>query len=52
MIISSIQEETIKYFTLEQAETFLEALEMEYSSTYKAHTRIDDTGKPYQVAEY
>lgn len=25
---------------------------MEYSSTYKAHTRIDDTGKPYQVAEY
>lgn len=49
---SKEQEETIKYFTLEQTETFLEALEMEYSSTYKAHTRIDDTGKSYQVAEY
>ncbi len=42
----------VKHFTLEQAETFLKALNMEYSTTYKAHDRIDDTGKKYHVAEY
>lgn len=42
----------IKHFTLEQAEFFLNALEMSYTSTYKAHDRIDDTGKKYHVPEY
>lgn len=44
--------DALKHFTLEQAESFLSALEMEYSTTYKAHDRIDDTGKKYHVAEY
>ncbi len=42
----------IKYFTLEQSETFLKALDMEYSTKYKAHIRKDDTGKKYNVPEY
>ena len=42
----------IKYFNLEQSEAFLNAIEMEYSSTYKAHDRIDDTGKKYHVEAY
>lgn len=44
--------EDVKHFTLEQAETFLNALEMDYSATYKAHNRTDDTGKKYYVPEY
>ncbi len=42
----------VKHFTLEQAETFLKALEMDYTTTYKAHNRIDDTGKKYHVDAY
>lgn len=42
----------LKYFTLEQTETFLKALDMEHTAVYKAHERIDDTGKAYQVPEY
>lgn len=42
----------IKHFTLEQAETFLQALEMEYMTVYKAHDRINDTGKKYHVEAY
>ncbi len=42
----------IKHFTLEQAETFLKALELPYTTTYKAHDRIDDTGKKYHVEAY
>jgi len=42
----------VKHFTLEQAETFLKALDMSYTTTYKAHDRIDDTGKKYHVSEY
>jgi integrase len=45
-------EDDIKYFTLEQAEAFLNAIEMEFSTTYKAHNRIDDTGKQYYVEAY
>ena len=44
--------EDIKHFTLEQAETFLNALEMDYATKYKAHDRIDDTGKKYHVPAY
>ncbi len=42
----------VKHFTLEQAETFLKALELPYTTTYKAHDRIDDTGKKYHVEAY
>lgn len=44
--------EGVKHFTLEQAETFLNALEMNYSTTYKAHDRKDDTGKIYHIDDY
>lgn len=42
----------VKYFTLEQSQTFLSLLDKEYTTTYKAHDRVDDTGKSYHVAEY
>jgi integrase len=42
----------VKHFTLEQAETFLKVLEMKFVTTYKAHDRIDDTGKKYHVETY
>jgi integrase len=42
----------VKHFTLEQAEAFIKSLEMKYSTTYKAHDRIDDTGKNYHVETY
>ncbi len=44
--------EDVKHFTLDQAETFLKAIEMEYPTSYKAHDRIDDTGKKYHVDAY
>lgn len=44
--------EEVKHFTVEQAELFLNALEKKYTSTYKAHSRIDDKGKKYHVPEY
>lgn len=31
---------------------FLQALNESYPATYKAHTRIDDTGKSYNVKKY
>lgn len=39
-------------FTPEQAITFLNALNYTYTTTYKGHTRIDDTGKSYTVGDY
>lgn len=39
-------------FTLEQAVIFLQALDMELTSEYKEHSRIDDTGKIYKVKAY
>lgn len=47
-----IESDDVKHFTLEQAEAFLNALEMDYVTTYKAHDRIDDTGKLYKVKQY
>ena len=43
---------SLHYFTLEQAKTFLKALEKEYTYKYKGHQRTDDTGKIYHVGEY
>ena len=42
----------VKYFTLKQTELFLSLLDKDYSTIYKAHDRVDDTGKTYHVAEY
>lgn len=44
--------ENIKFFTLEQTQIFLNALDKEYPSSYKEHDRIDDTGKKYHVSSY
>lgn len=42
----------IKCFSIEDVERFLRALEMDYPAKFKAHDRVDDTGKPYHVREY
>ena len=43
----------IKYFTLDQAKTFLKALEGTYPIKMKAHTRtLKSTGQTYRVPEY
>ena len=42
----------LKYFTIEQTSTFLSLLEKDYTTTCKAHDRVDDTGKSYHVADY
>lgn len=42
----------VKCFTLEQAEIFIKALDMEYTTEYKSHKRVDDTGKEYNVKMY
>lgn len=42
----------VKHFNLDEAERFLEALTLEYETIYKAHARIDDTGKKYNVDSY
>lgn len=42
----------VKYFTLEQTQIFLKLLDQDYSTTYKAHDRVDDTGKTYHVSDY
>lgn len=42
----------IKYFTIEQAEAFLEALERPITSIHKEHDRVDDTGIKYHVDTY
>lgn len=42
----------LKYFDLEQSLTFLRILNEEYTTTVKAHDRVDDTGKAYHVDAY
>lgn len=42
----------VKYFTEEQTERFLEMLDKPMICPRKGHTRIDDTGKSYQVNDY
>lgn len=44
--------ETIKFWTPEQCTTFLQFIEQPYQVTTKGHTRIDDTGIPYEVGDY
>ena len=49
---TSRKEKKIKYFTLEQAEAFLQALDGVFEVRINGHTRIDDTGKSYTVSDY
>lgn len=44
--------ESIKFFTLEQTEEFLLALDMPIISVHSEHDRVDDTGKKYHVPTY
>lgn len=46
------QDTAIHYFTVDQAKRFLKFLSEPYTTTHKAHERIDDTGKAYSVPEY
>lgn len=46
------EETTLKYFTPEQSLMFLRSLDMEFETVIRGHERIDDTGKPYCVADY
>lgn len=44
---------SLHYFTLEQAKTFLAALDREYTTTHRGHTRtLAKTGEQYTVPEY
>lgn len=42
----------LKFFTPEQSLQFLASLDLTYETIYKGHTRIDDTGIPYNVNDY
>lgn len=42
----------VKFFTPEQASTFLTYIEEPYRVKIKGHKRTDDTGKPYEVGDY
>lgn len=44
--------EQIKFFTPEQAKTFLAYIEAPYSFKITGHQRLDDTGIPYTVGDY
>lgn len=44
--------DNIKYFTPEQAATFLNYIERPYRIKTSGHKRVDDTGKEYVVKEY
>ena len=44
--------EQIKFFTPEQAKTFLSYIEAPYSLKVSGHQRVDDTGIPYTVGDY
>lgn len=46
------EETTLKYFMPEQSIMFLKTLDMEFETIIRGHERIDDTGKPYLVADY
>ncbi|MBQ7801534.1 MAG: site-specific integrase [Oscillospiraceae bacterium] len=42
----------LKFFTPEQAATFLDYIEQPYTVKTKGHRRVDDTGKAYTVGDY
>lgn len=44
--------DNLKYFTPEQAVTFLNYIDQPYTISISGHDRVDDTGKGYHVADY
>lgn len=44
--------DSVKYFTPQQAITFLNALNSEYEAQYKSHTRMTPNGNKYTVQPY
>ncbi len=44
--------ENIKYWTAEQAQTFLSELDRPYTSTHAEHERLHENGTPYHVETY
>lgn len=46
------EETTLKYFTPQQSLMFLRSLDLTFETIVKGHERIDDTGRPYYVADY
>ena len=44
--------EKVKFFTPQQAATFLDYISKPYTIHTKGHTRTDDTGKQYAVGDY
>lgn len=46
------EENTLKYFTPQHSLMFLKSLNMSFETVVKGHGRVDDTGKPYVVADY
>lgn len=44
--------DNLKFFTPEQAITFLNYIDQPYTIPIKGHDRVDDTGKGYHVADY
>lgn len=46
------KEYKVDYFTIEQTQRFLWALDNPIPIRHRAHGQVDDTGKPYHVREY
>lgn len=46
------KKEDLKFFTPDQVQTFLNSLDVELDYVIKGHSRVDDTGKRYNVGDY
>lgn len=46
------EEKALQYFTPEQSIMFVRSLDLSFDTVIRGHQRIDDTGKPYLVADY
>ena len=46
------EESTLKYYTPQQSLMFLRSLDMTFETIVRGHQRVDDTGRPYFVADY
>lgn len=46
------EDKILKFFTPKQSLMFLQSLDMVFETIIRGHQRIDDTGKPYLVADY
>lgn len=48
----AMREEKVKYFTPQQTALFLAYIELPYTVPVRGHSRVDDTGKSYDVGDY